>query len=52
MNDTRAKVFVCMPKAAADERPCAETIGRHMATRAFRRPATDADMKSLMRFYD
>ena len=52
MNDTRAKVFVCMPKAAADERPCAETIGRHMATRAFRRPVTDADMKSLMRFYD
>jgi mono/diheme cytochrome c family protein len=52
MNDSRAKVFVCMPKSAADERPCAETIGRHMATRAFRRPATDADMKLLMRFYD
>jgi hypothetical protein len=52
MNDTRAKVFVCMPKAASDERPCAETIGRHMATRAFRRPVSDADMKTLMRFYD
>lgn len=52
MNDSRAKVFVCMPKSASDERPCAETIGRHMATKAFRRPATDADMKTLMRFYD
>jgi hypothetical protein len=52
MNDSRARVFVCMPKATADERPCAETIARHMATRAFRRPATDADMKLLMRFYE
>jgi hypothetical protein len=52
MNDSRAKVFVCMPKTAADERPCAETIARHLATKAYRRPATDADLKVLMRFYD
>jgi hypothetical protein len=52
MNDSRANVFVCMPKTASDERPCAETIGRHLATRAFRRPVTDADLKPLMKFYD
>jgi mono/diheme cytochrome c family protein len=52
MNDARARIFVCMPKSTADERPCAETIARHMATKAYRRPATDADLKPLMKFYE
>src|SRR5690606_19278929 len=41
MNDSRAKIFVCQPKNAADERPCAERIARNMATQAFRRPVND-----------
>jgi len=52
MNSSRARIFVCQPKSAAEERPCAEQIARHMATEAFRRPATDADLKVLMPFYD
>jgi hypothetical protein len=52
LSASRAKIFVCEPKEAADERPCAERIARHLATRAFRRPVTDADVKWLMKFYD
>ncbi|MBK9250873.1 MAG: DUF1592 domain-containing protein [Proteobacteria bacterium] len=52
MNDSRAKIFVCQPKGATEEKPCAEKIARHMATQAFRRPATDADVKTLLKFYD
>jgi Protein of unknown function (DUF1592)/Protein of unknown function (DUF1588)/Protein of unknown function (DUF1585)/Protein of unknown function (DUF1595)/Protein of unknown function (DUF1587) len=52
MNPSRAKIYVCEPKNAADERPCAESIARHMATEAFRRPATDADVKAFMPFYE
>lgn len=51
-NESRAKIFICEPKSEAEERPCAERITRHLATQAFRRPATDADVKLLMKFYD
>ncbi len=49
---TRDLIFVCNPKNAAEEKPCAEQIARHLATRAYRRPATDADVRLLMGFYD
>jgi mono/diheme cytochrome c family protein len=52
LSASRAKIFVCQPKTEAEERPCAEAITRHLATKAFRRPATDADVKLLMRFYE
>lgn len=52
MNTSRAKIFVCQPKNAAEERPCAEKIARHLAAQAYRRPVTDADLKLLMPFYD
>ena len=52
LSDSRAKIFVCQPKSAAEERPCAEKITRHLATQAFRRPVTDADVKLLMKFYE
>jgi mono/diheme cytochrome c family protein len=52
MNESRAKIFVCQPKATSEERACAERIARDMATRAFRRPATDGDVQFLMKFYD
>lgn len=52
LSDSRARIFVCQPKSAADERPCAERIARNLATRAFRRPANDTDVQRLMKLYD
>jgi hypothetical protein len=52
LSESRAKIFVCQPKSEAEERPCAEKITRHLATEAFRRPLTDADVKLLMKFYE
>jgi hypothetical protein len=52
LSASRAKIFVCEPKQQAEERPCAERIARHLATRAFRRPVSDGDVKWLMKFYD
>ena len=52
LSASRAKIFICQPKNAAEERPCAERIARHLATEAFRRPVTDADLKWLMSFYE
>jgi hypothetical protein len=49
---SRDRIFLCYPKSAAEERPCAERIARNLATRAFRRPATDADVSRLMTFFD
>lgn len=51
LSSSRAKIFICQPKTTAEEQPCAQTIARHLATRAFRRPLTDADVTGLMRFY-
>jgi hypothetical protein len=52
LSESRAKIFVCQPKGEAEEKPCAENITRHLATQAFRRPVTDADVKLLMKFYE
>jgi mono/diheme cytochrome c family protein len=52
LSESRAKIFVCQPQNAAEERPCAERIARHLGTQAFRRPVTDADVQSLMKFYE
>jgi len=52
LSESRAKIFVCEPKSAAEERPCAERIARHLASQAFRRPVTDDDVNLLMKFYD
>jgi mono/diheme cytochrome c family protein len=49
---SRAKIFVCQPRQQTEERACAEQIARHLATQAFRRPVTDADMKTLLKFYE
>jgi hypothetical protein len=48
---SRDRVFVCQPKTAADEEPCAHEIVSRLAERAFRRPVTDADLAPLMQFY-
>jgi len=51
-SDSRARIFVCRPAKATDERPCAERIARTLATRAYRRPANDLDVQRLMKLYD
>ena len=51
-NTSRAKIFVCQPRQASEERACAQRIARRLATQAFRRSATQADLKRLMRFYE
>jgi hypothetical protein len=49
---SRNKIFICRPTDTPDARPCALEIVTHLAERAFRRPMTDADLDSLMAFYD
>ena len=48
---SRRKIFVCTPASAAQETACARRIVTTLVTRAFRRPATTADVNSLMTFY-
>jgi hypothetical protein len=48
---SRRKIFICTPKGAADEEPCARRIVSKLATEAFRRPVTDADLAAPMAFY-
>jgi mono/diheme cytochrome c family protein len=47
----RRKVFVCRPKDAAGEEPCARTILTTLASRAYRRPVTESDVRTLLGFY-
>jgi len=45
-------LFVCRPSQPAAEPACARRILERVATRAFRRPVTAAELETLMRFYD
>ncbi|HYL36033.1 MAG TPA: DUF1592 domain-containing protein [Bryobacteraceae bacterium] len=49
---SRRKIFVCQPEKAERERGCAKTILTTLAHRAYRRPATAADVETLLGFYD
>jgi hypothetical protein len=48
---SRRKVFICRPNGAADETACARKILSNLATHAYRRPSTGADVESLLAFY-
>ena len=48
---SRRKIFICRPTTPADETACARKIISNLATHAFRRPAINADVDSLMGFY-
>jgi cytochrome c551/c552 len=48
---SRRRIFVCHPASSKDEVPCAKTILGTLARRAYRRPVTDADMETLLSFY-
>jgi len=48
---SRRQVFVCRPKSAAAEEPCARRILTTLARRAYRRPVIDRDVAPLLEFY-
>jgi hypothetical protein len=48
---SRRAVFVCRPKHAADEDACARRIFETLARRAYRRPATNDEINTLLSFY-
>jgi len=48
---SRRKIFVCRPNAGGDELPCARKVIANLARHAYRRPATDGDMETLLSFY-
>jgi len=52
LTPSRRAIFICQPKAAAEERTCAVKILSSMARLAYRRPATSADVQTLMAFFD
>jgi mono/diheme cytochrome c family protein len=49
---SRRAVFVCQPKAAAEEPACATKIVSRMARLAYRRPVGPADTRTLMKFFE
>jgi len=49
---SRRAIFICEPRTSADDHACAERILSRMARRAYRRPVTDADVKTLTGFAD
>jgi len=49
-SSSRARIFVCRPPTT-DEAACARKISTTLATRAFRRPPSGADVQGLMEFY-
>ena len=49
---TRRRIFVCRPRNAAEEAPCARQILSALARRAYRRPVTGRDLAPLVAFYE
>ena len=49
---TRRRIFSCTPATAAEEAPCARESLSTLARRAYRRPVTDADVETLVDFYE
>ena len=49
--ESRRRIFICRPASPAEEEPCARRILANLATQAFRRPVTAADLEPPMRFY-
>ncbi len=48
---SRRRIFVCTPASSKDEVACAKKILSTLARRAYRRPVNDADMETLLSFY-
>ncbi|HYN09846.1 MAG TPA: DUF1592 domain-containing protein [Vicinamibacterales bacterium] len=50
-NPTRRAIFMCRPTAPKEDVACARRIIERLATQAYRRPASAADVDELMPFY-
>ena len=48
---SRRKIFVCRPAEPREEEPCAERILTALAGEAYRRPATEREVRTLLRFF-
>ena len=48
---SRRKIFSCRPTEPREEEPCAERILTALAGEAYRRPATEREVRTLLRFY-
>jgi hypothetical protein len=48
---SRRKIFVCHPANESQELPCAKRIISTLARQAYRRPASDTDLETLLSFY-
>jgi cytochrome c551/c552 len=48
---SRRQIFVCRPASGDEEETCAKRILRTLIRRAYRRPATDADIQEPLKFY-
>jgi hypothetical protein len=49
---SRRAIFVCQPSSATEERSCATTILSRMAHLAYRRPASERDVQTLISFFE
>jgi mono/diheme cytochrome c family protein len=49
---SRRRILSCRPKSEIDAAPCASKILASLATEAYRRPASQADVSALMKFYE
>jgi hypothetical protein len=48
---SRERIFECYPKESSQESECARRIISTLAGKAFRRPAGDADLETMMAFF-
>ncbi len=48
---SRRRIMACRPKSTAEEVPCASKIISNLATEAYRRPVSTADVAALLKFY-
>lgn len=48
---SRKRIFLCTPRSASAEIPCATRIVTALARRAYRRPVTAADLAPLLQLY-
>jgi cytochrome c551/c552 len=49
---SRRRIFICRPTTAAEEAPCASLILKHLASQAYRQPATSGEIEPLLKFYN
>jgi hypothetical protein len=49
---SRRTVMTCRPQSRSDETACATKILSRIARRAYRRPTTDAELKTLLEFFN